>query len=808
MKFLSLYIDKYYIVGSVVSAETNDNGSLNLCGVAPLRLSNSEDRIWLYFYEDTAVDEITFGLSNKIHCDNREVHYIEGSVFDNIVNKYSTYTLRGISKEMKFIFQDSKIFDALKNSIDEETPEVYLSFSNEISISAQYEFVKLLEDNGFDVKQYVACIEKLAFEKKKKDDRVVLVMSACNENLHFKLYNGDSISEKRILGKGLDLRQKALVSIAVNNINKSAHVLTTKDDCDYEILRLMPSAETWLKRLDSSKIPVKIDISFAIDPNTIYSPQLKKSDVENFSKDLIRELTDVIHSFVSSNGIKDYELQKIIYIGDLFNNKLLRDSIAHSYQCTKELIPISELPSIVSHYTQIDCSMFNDVISEFKPKAEAELLQKHLDQDRYVNEIEKTNKREKEREDTKKRAEKRKAFEKLKNQYKDSARDCRWQDAIDYARKAKQELDDKSPDYSTEISYIDVDIEDFQSKLSEQKVRFEIFKKEIKLAREFFNENLWQEAISHSEKALDYNADDVEAKRIISESRLKLDNKDKIKDFVTRATMLLGQKNFEEALEEVESGLILEAANDELLSLKNEIRLKEKDFDDNVNELSDKLDDAISEENYDSALDLIAKLIELDNYHSSKWFDKKNDVRELIKGKELFNNKLKILKSDIEFAYNSKQWDKVLSLASDYLSNKEDQEVSKIKREAEIKIEELKQTNLIVDLYGEIETLITEAKYSIAEKKVKFLQNEYSEERERCKKLLAKIFDLEDEEDRKIRDKNRRSEDKSDSDDFFNEKPKKKTKVNTDSYDDDFFNEKPQKRVNVKKNSSDDDFDF
>lgn len=51
MKSLALYIDKWYIVGAV-----NTDGITRL-----VNLPNREDRIWLYFYEDVANDEISYG---------------------------------------------------------------------------------------------------------------------------------------------------------------------------------------------------------------------------------------------------------------------------------------------------------------------------------------------------------------------------------------------------------------------------------------------------------------------------------------------------------------------------------------------------------------------------------------------------------------------------------------------------------------------------------------------------------------------------------------------------------------------------
>ncbi|MBQ0155171.1 MAG: hypothetical protein KBT22_01185 [Bacteroidales bacterium] len=810
MEFLSLYIDKYYIIGGVVSAEITDQGSYNLCGYSPLKLTNSEDRVWLYFFEDESVDAITYGLSNKIHCENGELHYIEGSVFDNIVNKYSEYKLRGIQKKMSCIFEDSKIFDVFKSGFENnQNIETFVSYSSDICISARNLFNDLLSKHGFLLNQHIAGIDELSFEKYRRTANNVLVLSACNENLNLSLFNNGSVFTKQLKARGLDLRQKALVKLAVNNINKTAHVLKSVEQIDDEIVRLMPKAEDWLRRLDASSMPIKLNISFAVDLNTEYNPQVKKSEVEGYTQDLINELSLFIHDFVKENGVNDYEMEKIVFIGDLFNNELLRQAIMNYYSCDFELVSISDLPSIVSYYTQMDCSRFKEREDDFRSIAEAELHKLHTRQEQHLREEEFIRTTQADREKAEEQTKKRKAFDTLKSKYKDAARDLRWKDAIDTAREAKQALDTKSPDYTEEISNIEDDIEEYQSRLTEQNMKFDIFRKEIKLARDFFESSNWEDAIKHADKALDATPDAEEAKRIISDSRKKIEEKGKIKEYITRSTLLLGQKNYEEALEEIEEGLKLERANDDLLVLKNEITIKAKEFNDKVVYLSNGLDIAILRGDLELASQKIAELIEFDNAHSAKWFDKKNEVRELIREKEQFENKLKILKSDIDLAYKLKQWDKVLTLSSDYLSEKNDSEVVKIKIETESRIEEIKQTNMIIELFDEIDSLISEQKYSIAEKKVKFLQNEYPEERDRCKKILAKIFDLEDEEEKKKKNVNRRS-DNYDSDDFFNEKPLQQSNVKKFSSggDDDFFNEKTLKKSNNKKKGSDDGWDF
>ena len=119
MKSLALYIDKWYIVGAV-----NTDGITRL-----VNLPNHEDRIWLYFYEDVANDEISYGKGFQSKYRNNENHYY-GDVFNSITSLSANYTMFKRPQPMKGIFKSSKIFDDLRKDIEVEGDiETYVSFS-------------------------------------------------------------------------------------------------------------------------------------------------------------------------------------------------------------------------------------------------------------------------------------------------------------------------------------------------------------------------------------------------------------------------------------------------------------------------------------------------------------------------------------------------------------------------------------------------------------------------------------------------------------------------------------------------------
>ena len=80
MKRLTLYIDKWYIIGAVCT-----DGIPRL--ISP---SNKEDRFWLYFYEDIINDEVVYGKDNQSHYRNKEPHYY-GDVFSLITDDSNTF---------------------------------------------------------------------------------------------------------------------------------------------------------------------------------------------------------------------------------------------------------------------------------------------------------------------------------------------------------------------------------------------------------------------------------------------------------------------------------------------------------------------------------------------------------------------------------------------------------------------------------------------------------------------------------------------------------------------------------------------
>lgn len=89
MKELTLYIDKWYIIGAVCTD-----------GVPRLVIpDNKEDRYWLYFYEDTTNNEIVYGKDNQSHYRNNEPHYY-GDIFSKMTQSDSHFLYYNRKQEL------------------------------------------------------------------------------------------------------------------------------------------------------------------------------------------------------------------------------------------------------------------------------------------------------------------------------------------------------------------------------------------------------------------------------------------------------------------------------------------------------------------------------------------------------------------------------------------------------------------------------------------------------------------------------------------------------------------------------------
>ena len=379
MKSLALYIDKWYIVGAV-----NTDGITR-----PVNLPNHEDRIWLYFYEDVANDEISYGKGFQSKFRNNENHYY-GDVFSLLTKSSAKYTMCKRSQPMRGIFKSSKIFDDLRKDMDEDGDiTTFVSFSKDISPASRLLFLDELKEERFDVKESVARIGHLALEYASKksgyiEDGYYLILNACNENLHYSLYQKtedlfNREKEDVLIGMGTDVRSRALIEHVVDNINDREHFLKTVEERESEYLRMSQYVDDWLDRLSTAKgfIPIQLtNVTFSRDPYKDYSVSVRKVKIDERTEKIVKDIVSVIVRFVKDAEISHEQLRGILFLGNSFTNVQFKKELASYYNLDNSKMvgfKDSDFSSLVSAYTFIDCEQFSATKKYVRENAEAEL---------------------------------------------------------------------------------------------------------------------------------------------------------------------------------------------------------------------------------------------------------------------------------------------------------------------------------------------------------------------------------------------------------------------------------------------------
>jgi hypothetical protein len=803
MKTLSLYIDRWYIAAAVSS----DNIPRRM------ELPNREDRIWLYFYEDINNDRIIYGKSYQQHYLDKEVHY-HGDIFSRIVKEDETFKRFGKDVNLKEIFKASEIFEHLrKDFLENEEIQTYVSFSVDVTYAAQKVFLDILGDNGFKVKESVARISHLALElsSKKgylKNAKNILVVIACNENLRYVVYKQAKdvfvrqTNEGVLRGYGTDLRGRALLEQIVWQINNSSKFLK-KEEEEFEIIRLSQNLERWLLQLDNTKYgrPVVYnDITFSRAPHNKQSATIIKNVIEDRTKAIVNVVVDNIIQYVKENKIISSDISHILFIGNSFKNTMFKDALLQRYAVNNDNIIIyqdKDLPEIVSIYNQMDLSQFDSIRTDYE-----NLSAEQLEQIKIAEE-----------------------------ERKERERATRKQEEIDQANAAVREAEkkfnaalqeaenyEKKGDYSGMIDLLNIALtikpenaeakqllDEANRKLSEVKVKNEQYNKAIRAAQDAFTEQRWQDAYSKSETALELRPDSLEAKRIKTDSQRKIKLTESVKEFLLRADTFIGQKLYQEAMEELEKAKLADASNKDIslrISKIKSIQLKHKN---DVDTLIQQLTEAKGKKEFEKAIDLCNSLIDIDFTNQRKWSELivslKADWNKIKQDEELFAN----LKQQINDSYFNEEWERLVGLCDRALAIKHDEDIFKTRQKANAKVQTVLERKVFDDAVSQIKSLIADKMWDKAEMMAKELRKKYPEQNDVVKNLLSVIFEAQETWAMRREDKN--STTRPVVKGFRPEKPKDKNPISPNEFDFD-FPKKEQKDTSVKRIGNDDFFDL
>lgn len=735
MKSLALYIDKWYIVGAV-----NIDGTNRL-----VNLPNRENRIWLYFYEDVVNDEISYGKGFQSKYRNNEPHYY-GDVFSLITKSSAKYTMFKHSQPMKGIFKSSKIFDDLRRNIDEDGDiTTYISFSKDISLASRLLFIEELKEERFIVQESVARICHLALEYAAKksnytEDGYYLILNACNENLHYALYQKtedlfNREKEDVLEGLGTDVRSRALIEHVVDNINEREHFLKTKDERESEYLRMNQFVDDWLVKLSSARsfIPIQLtNVTFSRDPFKVYSVQVKKTKIDERTDIIVKDIINVIVRFVKDANVSHEQIKGILFLGNTFTNIQFKKELCSYYNLDNSKMinyKDSDLSSIVSAYTFIDRRQFSATHNAMRGNAEAELR-------RIKNAEEAAAAMKRAQEEADARAEiERKATE----------AERKFKDAMDMGYDAEREHDfDKMEEYFRIALTLRPDDkeanqkhEDAIRKKAELSVQQNHYKEKIQQAKVAYDENDYETAKFKAEEALSFMPDSKEAERIKEDSTRRIKSQKEFERYLDRADLFIAQKAYIEARQELQKARFLDVDDREIIEREVKINKEQQVAKKRVEELSIQYNSALSEGRFDEALTYCKELIGVDFTNSGKWSVHISDINIMRERAAEKQNRWEKLVSGIDSAQWSEDWNKVILLCKDALEIKESAEIrSKLeKAEAKLKVEnELKMLDRTI---AEIKDLILGSYFIEAKQKLTKLR-QISLDSER----VAKVRDL------------------------------------------------------------------
>lgn len=646
MKALTLYIDKWYIIGAVCT-----DGVPRL-----ITLSNHEDRFWLFFYEDTYNNSIVYGKDNQAHYRNGEAHYI-GDVFSLITDpdrRFSRYSGKG--EELKTIFQASGIFDMLRSAVDIDGEiETYISFSPDISGPARLVFFEELKSNGFNVIGSQARIGFLALEHNRRlekllDDGYYLVLNACNENLHYILYKREDnkfklFSENVLVGMGMDLRGRALVESIVDSINNRTHFLSTKEEVEREYLRMEQFVQNWFVKIANAKafVPITIpNVSFANQPANTYQVPIIRNKLDERTSVIVNNIIKVVADFTKASGVRNDEIKGLVFIGNTFTNSQFERAIREKFYVAEENVirhKESDLPNIVGVYPQLGEDLHEN---DWQKTAEKNLgaIQIRAAFEKELQLLE-------ELINTRSWEEARIHLDKMSNLYLDYSGELSGyktiidRGAAEDGNKSARLYDEamqkvayfeREHDYVQMRDWADIALKhrpgdkeasqkraDAERLLSEQKVREEQYRVLITQAQECLREGQWQDALSKGEAALNLRPTSVEAKRICNEARKHIEAAKEIDKYINRADLFFAQKLYDEALSELAKVQSLDSGNADAAQRIKKIEDIREEHTQKVSALLREYEEARSSSNYDVAIQTCEKLTEIDSSNQRKW---------------------------------------------------------------------------------------------------------------------------------------------------------------------------------------------
>lgn len=654
MKILSLYIDKWYIVGTVTDGANN----------TPLSLSNAEDRIWLYFYSNSTTNAVKYSRGYKDKALAGEKGYY-ADVFDLLPDyKEYHYEKYGARKKMSEIFADAYIFDDLKKSFgDEASIPVYLAFSEDIDIVARQLFIETLKSEHFEVLQHTLPIERLALEhlvrhgKMTANDGNALIVNACNENLRYSIYSFGTddftkATQKCESGYGVDSRKQAVVEEVMDFLQAYTHFLTgEEDEQNDEMLYLSQFADLWLKKIDSSSgaAPVALgNIHFKKQPNNDVPVTVSAANLNDRTKNIVGKLTGKIVDLIKESRLLLPQITNVVFLGDMFSNHTFAESLQKKIGISTskmEFFRESELPEIVAAYGKWGEDAFDDEQKRFVADSRKKYVQ---DRKNYI-ELQTHD---------------------LKEDAQIAENKGQWQGAIDkYERVLRIDPDD---------AFSKARIAAIKSQIEKEQKEQEQIKEFLEKARENFRANDFDSALKNCNEALRLQPQNEDARKIKEDVESIQRRQQQMETYIAEMKKSLAECRFFDAANVLQKADDLRINDARLKDLRDQIENGIAKLKAEVDEKTNAYDVAFRSEDYEQCIRLCDELLKI-GADSAKWTKERRLVTDKQQQEQGFQDNYKLARQ----ARMERNWSAVIDYAQKALDIKDSPELREWIKEAE-----------------------------------------------------------------------------------------------------------------------------
>ena len=476
----------------------------------------------------------------------------------------------------------------------------------------------------------------------------------------------------------------------------------------------------------------------------------------------------------------------------------------------------SDLSSLVSAYTFIDCSQFSAAQNVMRGNAEAELRRIKIAEEEAA-----AMKRAKEEADAKAAIEK-----------EATEAERKFKEAMDMGYDAEREHDyDKMEEFFNIALTLRPDDEEAKQKheealrkKAELSVQQNHYKEKIQQAKAAYDENDYEAAKFKAEEALSFMSDSKEALRIKEDSIRRIKSQKELERYLNRADLFIAQKAYSEAIQELQKAKLLDVDYKEIIERETRIKKEQQATNSRVEELSNQLNSALNEGRFDDAITTCNELIEVDFTNSRKWIARISDIKIKKERAVEERKRWKKLIRDIDSAQWDEDWSCVITLCKEALDIKDDPDICTKLEKAETKFKKENELKMLDQTIAEIKDLIQGRHYTDAKKKLTQLKSRSldSVHDKEVRDLFKLIFDKENEADGFISTHTGDSQAPSTNDSFWDtpsiepKHPISKYKKQKSKSGDDFFDSvgsesKSQQKRRVSKPTSkitNDDFNF